>query len=242
MKNATSILIHVRNKKLEKNVQKAQKIIISHISYYLGSVLWNMKLIDDEEYSCVPLPTLRDYNHILSEINEGELFIPESARDGLVLVGVPNIYIVKKDGKSMEAHRPEDLGKQSIPRVAYLVVSDNVFTDKSKKRFKNVDMAKLLRDVRAINFPTLFKQYIDFEIKNRSIQNKTYKDFLITDAKLHKKITEKIIRHNKNMGEIMSAKSKAPSALKIIMEEYFKNNRKTFTKRIIRLRERRLVL
>lgn len=218
----------------------AQKIIISHISNYFKSIFWKKnfvitsKYLLDSRYPCVPLPTYKDYEFLFSEIKNGEeLSVTKSPINGLVFIAVKNIYIEEKDGIKYERHRPEDTWKTDIPRIAYLLVNKEIIIDDKEKRFKCRDMVKFLRDVRILAFPKVEKEYMAWWI-SQSPKNYNYKDYLKTEG-YSKKKTEKIIRHNKNLGINMSQKSRNLIPKQLIREKFFKNNRKKYDKTLERL-------
>ncbi|MFH1608691.1 MAG: hypothetical protein ABH951_01580 [Patescibacteria group bacterium] len=247
MENAAST-----SKRKEMRARRmAQKIIISHIRNYLGSVLWGVNLIEDYRYHPMPLPTYRDYETLISTIKNDELFFPENPDCGRVLVGIQNIYFVRKNGELYEERRPEDIEKEDVPKVAYLVVNENIFRNENKKRFKCRNMKKLLQDIRALALLKLVKLDDKGKEKKDKIgpmlmgefntkEIKSYKDYL-RDLGYSKEKINQLTRKNARLDYKMNRMSKDLTFKDSIRKEFFKN-RKTFNKKLERLKKVGLAL
>jgi hypothetical protein len=214
----------------------AQKIIISHIKNYLGSVLWAVNLIDDDRYPSVQLPNYKDYEYVLSDLNEGGLsFVSEKSNRGLILVAVPNAYIKRTDdGKLKWEHRLEDEGKKDIPKIAYLVINEELLSEKNDKRFKCRDMKKFLEKVRAVFAPDLIKKFLENMAKMEYKDAKSYTEHLKGSGANKKTITTYSYLNNNQVKIGRPAKITPKS---IIRRDFFQDNRKKMDDAIRELRK-----
>ena len=232
----------ISNRALIRHQKLAQKIIISHIKNYLGSILWGVNLIEDGEHFSVPLPTYRDYESLLSDLADGELFTPVSPSDGRVLVAVNNFYIHRKDGKKdgplLREIRPEDEGMDDPPKVAYLVVNEKLLQEKNDRRFKCRDMKKFLEEVRTITAPVLIKETLENVVRDRindakKCSEKSYSDIL-KDSNYRKTTISMYSRMNKKPRKLGRPAQMTPKS--VIRKDYFQDDRKRMDDTIRKLR------